>query len=105
MVKRTHNRVQSGIILSTKSPGLRDALDPADGEPVGVLTMHAINLKQEAHKLVDQLPENATWEDLMYEAYVRQAILEGMDAADRGEFASEEEVRRRFAKWGVKIEG
>jgi predicted transcriptional regulator len=66
--------------------------------------MHATNLKQEAHKLVDQLPDGATWEDVMYEAYVRQAVQEGIDAADRGEFASEEEVRRRFAKWGVTIE-
>ncbi len=66
--------------------------------------MHAVDLKQEAHKLVDQLPENATWEDLMYEAYVRQAVQEGIEAADRGEFASEEEVRQRFAKWGVDIE-
>ncbi|MCZ6803310.1 MAG: hypothetical protein O7D86_05080 [Proteobacteria bacterium] len=66
--------------------------------------MHVTNLKQEAHKLVDQLPDGATWEDVMYEAYVRQAVQEGIDAADRGEFASEEEVRRRFAKWGVTIE-
>ena len=66
--------------------------------------MHVTNLKQEAHKLVDQLPDGATWEDVMYEAYVRQAVQEGINAADRGEFASEEEVRRRFAKWGVGIE-
>lgn len=65
--------------------------------------MHAVNLKQEAHKLIDQLPENATWEDLMYEAYVRQAVQEGIEAADRGDFASEEEVRQRFAKWGVDV--
>lgn len=63
----------------------------------------AQTIRQEAHKLVDQLPENATWEDLMYEAYVRQAVQEGIEAADRGEFASEEEVRRRFAKWGVDV--
>lgn len=66
--------------------------------------MHVTNLKQEAHKLVDQLPDGATWEDVMYEAYVRQAVQEGIDAAERGEFASEEEVRRRFGKWGVTIE-
>ncbi len=66
--------------------------------------MQVINVKQEAHKLIDQLPENATWEDVMYEAYVRQAVLEGIEAADRGEFASKEEVRKRFAKWDVAIE-
>ena len=67
--------------------------------------MSLANLKQEAHKLVDQLPDNATWEDLIYEAYVRQSVQEGLEAADRGEFATNEEVRRRFAKWDVVIEG
>ena len=63
------------------------------------------SIKQAAHQLIDQLPDNANWEDVIYEAYVRQSILEGIKAADRGEFASDEEVRRRFAKWGVEIEG
>ena len=66
--------------------------------------MHVANLEQEAHKLVDQLPDNATWEDLIYEAYLRQSVHEGLEAADRGEFASTEEVRRRFAQWDVMIE-
>ncbi|MEX2516773.1 MAG: hypothetical protein WD572_07685 [Gammaproteobacteria bacterium] len=66
--------------------------------------MQTINIKQAAHKLVDQLPDGATWEDVMYEAYVRQAVQEGIEAADRGEFASDEEVRRRFARWDVNIE-
>ena len=67
--------------------------------------MSLANLKQEAHKLVDQLPDNATWEDLIYEAYVRQSVQEGLEAADRGEFAANEEVRRRFAQWDVVIGG
>ena len=74
------------------------------GYPYGVTQMQTINIKQEAHKLVDQLPDGATWEDVMYEAYVRQAVQEGIEAADRDEFASDEEVRRRFARWGVNIE-
>ena len=59
--------------------------------------MPLANLKQEAHKLIDQLPDNATREDLIYEAYVRQSVQKGLEAADRGEFATNEEVRRRFA--------
>lgn len=39
----------------------------------------------------------------MYEIYVRQAVEEGIEAANRGEFASDEEVRKRFEKWDVKI--
>ena len=29
------------------------------------------DLKQEAHRLVDRLPPDASWDDLMYEVYVR----------------------------------
>lgn len=57
--------------------------------------------KQEAHKLVDQLPDTATWDDLIEQARFRKAVEEGIAAADRGEFASDEEVRRIFRKWGV----
>jgi len=31
--------------------------------------METISIKQEARRLVDQLPENSTWDDLMHEIY------------------------------------
>ncbi|MEX2524873.1 MAG: hypothetical protein WD750_07940 [Gammaproteobacteria bacterium] len=61
-------------------------------------------VKEALHHLADQLPENATWKDVLYEAYVRQEIEAGLAEARRGEFASDEEVRDTFAKWGVQIE-
>lgn len=30
------------------------------------------NIKAEARKLIERLPETATWDDLAYEIYVRQ---------------------------------
>lgn len=36
------------------------------------------NIKQEAHKLIDRLPENSTWDDLMYQIYVRQTVEAGL---------------------------
>jgi predicted transcriptional regulator len=54
------------------------------------------NIKEEATKLVRDLPEQATWDDLMYEIYVRQKIEEGLKAADEGRVLSHEEVKRRF---------
>ncbi len=36
--------------------------------------MGATNIKDEARRLVEKLPENSTWDDLMHEIYVRQAI-------------------------------
>lgn len=53
-------------------------------------------IKEEAAKLIQQLPEQATWDDVMYEIYVRQKIEEGIKAADSGNVLSHEEVKRRF---------
>ncbi len=42
------------------------------------------NIKPEAQRLVDSLPETASWDDLAYEVYVRQAIDAGIADADAG---------------------
>lgn len=60
--------------------------------------------KQEAHKLIDQLPDDASWGDLAERARFLADVEGGVKAADRGEFASVEEVRAMFAEWGVDVE-
>lgn len=54
------------------------------------------NIKQEARKLIDKLPENSTWDDLMYQIYVRQTIEAGLVDSKAGKITSVEEVRRKF---------
>lgn len=54
------------------------------------------NVKDQARRLVDQLPDDATWEDLHYEIYVRQAIEAGLKDSKEGRTVSIEEARRRF---------
>lgn len=63
----------------------------------------AANLKETLHTLADQLPEDATIEDVIERLRFRQAVAEGRRAAGRGEFATDEEVHRVFAKYGVKV--
>ncbi|HEX8717110.1 MAG TPA: hypothetical protein VF722_09050 [Gemmatimonadaceae bacterium] len=53
-------------------------------------------VKNAARQLVERLPEHATWDDLMYEIYVRQAIEAGLSDADAGRMVSSEEARRRL---------
>ena len=53
-------------------------------------------VKDEAAKLVASLPDDATWDDLMYEIYVRQAIESGLADSDAGDVASIDDVRREF---------
>lgn len=55
------------------------------------------NIKHEAEQLVRDLPEQASWDDLMYEIYVRQKVEEGLRAVEEGRVLSHDEVKRRFA--------
>ena len=53
-------------------------------------------IKEEAHRIVEQLPDNASWEDLIYRLYVRQSIEAGIRDADAGHVESTADVRRSF---------
>ncbi|HEY2295046.1 MAG TPA: hypothetical protein VGM86_30450 [Thermoanaerobaculia bacterium] len=53
-------------------------------------------VKEDARQLVESLPDHATWDDLMYEMYVRQKIALGIQAADEGRVVPHEEVKKRF---------
>jgi len=56
----------------------------------------ASTIKVEARRIVDQLPDSASWEDLIYRLYVRQSIEAGIKDADEGQVESVEDVRRSF---------
>ena len=55
-------------------------------------------IKEEAQKLLNKLPDEATWDDLMYEIYARKKIDAGIKAADAGRLVSHDEVKRRFQR-------
>jgi predicted transcriptional regulator len=52
--------------------------------------------REQAHQLVDQLPPQATWDDLMHEIYVRQAIEQGLADSKAGRTKQVKEVRARY---------
>ena len=54
------------------------------------------DVKEEATKLVEALPEGATWDDLMYEIYVRQAIDSGLADSEAGDVMPLGDVREEF---------
>jgi len=58
--------------------------------------MQMINIKKEAQNLLKDLPEDATWDDLMYKIYVRQAIEAGLEDSKTGRTVDVKEVRSRF---------
>lgn len=54
------------------------------------------NIKSAVRQLVDSLPDDATWGDVMYRIYVRQSIDAGRQDAAEGRLADVAEVRRHF---------
>ena len=54
------------------------------------------DLKEEAKRLIDSLPALSSWEQLMYEIYVREAIDKGLADSLEGRKTSVEEVRAEF---------
>ena len=58
--------------------------------------MEATGIKDEARRLVDQLPDDCTWDDLMHEIYVRQSIEKGLADSQQGRTTSVENVRLKF---------
>jgi hypothetical protein len=58
--------------------------------------MQSESVKAQAHRLVDDLPESATWEDVMYRIYVREAVEAGVDDSDAGRTVDVKDVRTKF---------
>lgn len=53
-------------------------------------------VREEVQDLAGKLRDDATWDEVMYELYVRQKIAAGLKAADEGRVVPHEEVKRRF---------
>ena len=53
-------------------------------------------VKQAARELIDRLPESASWNDLMYELYVKQKIEEGIKELDEGRGIPHEEIKAQL---------
>jgi predicted transcriptional regulator len=58
--------------------------------------MATTNIKEEARKLIEKMPDGSTWDDLMREIYVRQAIESGLADSQAGRTTSVENVRADF---------
>ena len=56
----------------------------------------AHTMKQVAHQLIDQLPDEAGWKDLIYEIVVRQEIEKGLEDSEACRTTPVEEVMKEF---------
>ena len=55
--------------------------------------------KQEVQELLQELPDDATLEDIQYHIYVKQKIAQGLADVRAGRIVSQEEIEKRFARW------
>lgn len=57
--------------------------------------MPMVMQKDDALKLIDRMPPNATWDDLMREIYVREVIERGLADSNEGRTGDVKEVRAK----------
>ncbi len=58
-----------------------------------------VAIKQEAQKIIQNLPDDCTYEDIQYHLYVVEKIKNGMSRAENGEVSSHKKAKQRMAKW------
>jgi predicted transcriptional regulator len=54
------------------------------------------NPKANARDIIDRLPDSASWDDVMYELYVREAIDAGLADVAAGRTVTQDEVKARL---------
>jgi predicted transcriptional regulator len=55
--------------------------------------------KEEVRKMLERLPDDASFEDIQYHIYVREKIERGLKDIQEGRVLSQEEVEERMSKW------
>ena len=58
--------------------------------------MQTVNVKEEAKQLIERLPDNSTWDDLMREIYVRQTVEAGLADSEARRTVGVGEVRTQY---------
>ena len=61
--------------------------------------------KQEVLRLLGELPEDVSYEEIQYHIYVVEKIRKAREAVQAGEVLSQEEVEKRTEKWLARCRG
>jgi hypothetical protein len=57
------------------------------------------NAKEEIRRILDALPDDATWEDVQYSIYVRERVERGKTEAAEGKLTDQDQVETRMKRW------
>jgi hypothetical protein len=55
--------------------------------------------KEEIRRMLDELPDDASWEDLQHSIYVRERIERGRRETLEGRVLDQDEVEGRMSQW------
>ena len=58
--------------------------------------MEKAKLKKEVELLIEDLPNETNWNDLMYKIYVRQSIEQGLKDVEEGRIISHDDIKKKF---------
>ena len=58
--------------------------------------MNVLSVKKQAQELIESLPDEATWDDLMHQIYVRQTVAKGLADCEANRVMEVTDVRQRF---------
>jgi len=55
--------------------------------------------KEEVRKILELIPDDSSFEDILYHIYVREKIERGLKDIEEGHILDQEEIERRMSKW------
>jgi hypothetical protein len=58
--------------------------------------------KIEAEKIIKNLPENSTFEDIQYHLYIAEKLSKARSQIQKGQIHTQAEVEKRLEKWIIK---
>jgi len=58
-----------------------------------------MTVKEQLHKLVDELPDDDAVEEMQYRLYVLRKLQRGLDSIDNGRGVEHQQVVERMKRW------
>jgi predicted transcriptional regulator len=58
--------------------------------------------KETVRRILDQLSDDSTFEDIMYHIYIQEKIERGLDDVREGRVLSQEDAEKRMSKWLIE---
>ena len=61
--------------------------------------MPSVSVKEDIIKMIETLPDNTDYDDIMYHIYVRQKVDKGRTQLANGEGIDHADVKKSLSKW------